>query len=84
MGAIFSLIAWTVGGFIIFGICAFICDALEPTIGGFAWLLAVILFFVLLIITSGNSSIARRFRAWSAKILWRFSVKSNIYSNILK
>ena len=49
MGAIFSLIAWTVGGFIIFGICAFIREALEPHIGGFAWLLAVVLFFVLLI-----------------------------------
>ena len=53
MGAIFSLIAWTVGGFIIFGICAFIREALEPTIGGFAWLLAVILFFVLLILLAG-------------------------------
>tara|TARA_B110000208_G_C11367874_1_gene283744 strand:- start:333 stop:449 length:117 start_codon:yes stop_codon:yes gene_type:complete len=30
MGAIFSLIAWAVGGFIIFGICAFIREVLEP------------------------------------------------------
>ena len=50
MGAIFSLIAWTVSGFIIFGIYAFIREALEPTIGGFAWILAVILFFGLLIL----------------------------------
>ena len=53
MGAAFSLIAWTVGGFIIFGICAFIREALEPHIGGFAWLLAVVLFFVLLIFLAG-------------------------------
>ena len=53
MGAIFSLIAWTVGGFVIFGICAFIREALEPHIGGFAWLLAIILFFVLLIFLAG-------------------------------
>ena len=53
MGAIFSLIAWTVGGFIIFGICAFIREALEPHIGGIAWLLAVVLFFVLLIFLAG-------------------------------
>ena len=33
---IIKLIAWTLGGFILFGICAFIKEMLEPKIGGFA------------------------------------------------
>ena len=43
---IIKLIAWTVGGFILFGICAIIKEALEPKIGGFAFVIAAILFLV--------------------------------------
>ena len=50
MGAILSLIAWTIGGFICFGICAFIKEALEPKIGGFAFVIAAISFLVLLVL----------------------------------
>ena len=50
---IIKLIAWTVGGFILFGICAFIKEALEPKIGGFAFVIAAILFLVGLTIFAG-------------------------------
>jgi len=46
----FGFIIWCVGGFLSFGICAFIKDALEPTLGGFAFVIVAVLFIVLLVL----------------------------------
>ena len=43
---IIKLIAWTVGGFILFGVCAFIRETLQPKLGGFAFVIAAIIFMV--------------------------------------
>ena len=40
---IIKLIVWTVGGFVLFGVCAFIKESLQPKLGGFAFLIAVIM-----------------------------------------
>ena len=37
---IIKLIVWTVGGFVLFGVCAFIKESLQPKLGGFAFLIA--------------------------------------------
>jgi len=46
----FGFIIWCVGGFLAFGICAFIKDVLEPAIGGFAFVIVAVLFIVLLVL----------------------------------
>jgi hypothetical protein len=47
---IFGFIIWCVGGFLAFGLCAMIREALEPIIGGFAFVLVAVLFIVLLVL----------------------------------
>ena len=49
----FGFIIWCVGGFLAFGLCAIIKDALEPTLGGFAFIIVAVLFIVLLILLAG-------------------------------
>ena len=47
---IIGLIIWCVGGLLAFGICAFIREALEPLLGGFAFVIVAVLFIVLLVL----------------------------------
>jgi len=50
---IIKLIVWTVGGFFLFGVCAFIKEVLEPKIGGFAFVIAAIFFLAALTFFAG-------------------------------
>jgi hypothetical protein len=47
---IIGLIIWCVGGLLAFGISAFIREALEPLLGGFAFVIVAVLFIVLLVL----------------------------------
>jgi hypothetical protein len=50
---IIKLIVWTVGGFVLFGVCAFIKESLQPKLGGFAFLTAAIIFMAGLTLFAG-------------------------------
>ena len=45
---IFTLIVWTIGGALVFWFCSFINEALAPALGGFSFVIAAILFIVIL------------------------------------
>ena len=53
MMTIVWLLVWTIGGFLIFGISAFIYKLFEPLLGKSAILIAAIFFIVVLIFFSG-------------------------------
>ena len=50
---IFTLIVWTIGGALAFWFCAFINEALAPALGGFSFVIAAILFIVILVFFAG-------------------------------
>ena len=50
---IFNLIVWTIGGAIVFWFCAFINKALAPALRGFSFVIAAILFIVILALFAG-------------------------------
>ena len=51
--SIFGLIIWIVGGVAVFWLCALVYKMLEPKLGGFSFVVALIVFLAIMMVFSG-------------------------------